>query len=325
MPFQISLSNGAHPLGVIATFDAGVDQYATCAPSVTLTATVVGNLGGHQISWEQVTGDTQIIWVTPTNQLTVTYTVIGGGSSDRVFRFYVDKGTPIQQYSDITVWGTPTETQAYAVSSLTVLQSIEQSCKSIPCSSVSVFYGFPPPSAAGTVAVNPSTGFYMTWSAPTCLSISGTDTSYVSVIQNNNGQNTVLGAFMLPTVNVIPIPTPYDIYYLTTTYTQGSNIYHQTPCRYGQVQPSNVTNIYATDTALSPNVIPKSQATYYSLTILTDPVSTNATVASVTVSSSAVYYSLVALPDPMSTQTTILSTINTNRVVQYYSNNGIGG
>lgn len=68
-PYKILVQNVIHYL------DAGPDQYAICTNNITLTATVIGDLAGHVLLWEQISGNTLGVTVTsPTNELTLTYT-----------------------------------------------------------------------------------------------------------------------------------------------------------------------------------------------------------------------------------------------------------
>ncbi len=106
MPFQVSYSAKATPVGLITFFSAGLDQPAVCDGLVTLTAIVVGDLTGHTIVWEQLTGPA-VTFTSPLNQLVVTYTVVT--FEDRSFRFTIDKGTGQEQSDDVNIFGTPTE------------------------------------------------------------------------------------------------------------------------------------------------------------------------------------------------------------------------
>lgn len=92
--------------GVITSISAGPDQYVICAMTVTLTATVIGDLTGHTVLWEQISGPTDIIFITPTNQLIVQYTTTT--FFDRTFRFYIDKLQPGEIFDDVIMFGTPT-------------------------------------------------------------------------------------------------------------------------------------------------------------------------------------------------------------------------
>lgn len=105
MPFQVSYSHKATPAGVINFFDAGADQVTVCDTTVSMTATVIGDLTGHTIVWEQISG-TAVTWITPLDQLSVSYTT--ATFDDKVFRFYIDKGAAGEQFDDVNIFGAPT-------------------------------------------------------------------------------------------------------------------------------------------------------------------------------------------------------------------------
>lgn len=106
MPFQISLSHYKRGPGIIYSFDAGENKNAICGTiNITLTARVNGDLFNHTLWWEQVSGN-PVNWLSPRDQLTVD--VSYPASDDKVFRFYIDKGTSREQYADVTIYGTPT-------------------------------------------------------------------------------------------------------------------------------------------------------------------------------------------------------------------------
>ena len=107
MPFQVVYSSRISAPGVITYFTAGEDQAALCSVNNTLEATVIGDTEGHTFLWEQMSGN-PIVWTSPTDQLLVTYNNPSAIYDDKVFRFWIDKGKPDQQYDEITVFGTPT-------------------------------------------------------------------------------------------------------------------------------------------------------------------------------------------------------------------------
>lgn len=107
MPFQVTYSQKAIPSGIIQSVDAGEDANAVCDLSFTLTATVIGDITGHTFLWEQVQG-TAVTFTTPVDQFTVSYNQ--STFDDKVFRFWVDKGTASQRFDDINIFGSPTST-----------------------------------------------------------------------------------------------------------------------------------------------------------------------------------------------------------------------
>lgn len=79
-----------------------------CDPTVTLVAAVelVQPDSIHTYLWEQTSG-APVTFDTPANALTTTITV--STYDDKTFRFWVDKGTVIAVYKEVTVYGTPTD------------------------------------------------------------------------------------------------------------------------------------------------------------------------------------------------------------------------
>lgn len=104
MPFQVIFSTYQQPQGIITFFTAGEDQIITCATNVTLEATVLGDITGHTFLWEQLTGD-PVNWLTPQDQFVVQFEQIN--TDDKSFRFWIDKGTPFEQFDDVWTYNTP--------------------------------------------------------------------------------------------------------------------------------------------------------------------------------------------------------------------------
>ena len=105
MPFQVTFAQKAIPSGIIQFVSAGPDENAICDLSFSLEATVIGDLNGHTVLWEQITGN-PVTFTTPVNQLAISYNQ--STFEDKTFRFWVDKGTSSQRFDDVTVFGSPT-------------------------------------------------------------------------------------------------------------------------------------------------------------------------------------------------------------------------
>ncbi len=118
MPFQVIYSEFSRAPGVINFFTCPPDIQAVCDLQIVLTATVDGDLFGHTIVWEQISG-TAVTFITPLDQLSIEYLngtgspVTGSIFDDKVFRFTIDKGslnpTSPEQSCDVNVFGAPTE------------------------------------------------------------------------------------------------------------------------------------------------------------------------------------------------------------------------
>lgn len=88
---------------------AGDDQVSICSAMVYLEATIAAGGIGHPTEWEQISGTPTVtlIEVSPTQSYYETGDLVG---SDKTFRFYIDRGTQIESYMDVTVYTTPTST-----------------------------------------------------------------------------------------------------------------------------------------------------------------------------------------------------------------------
>jgi hypothetical protein len=167
-PYKILVQN------TINYLDAGPDQYAVCSTSITLTATVLGNLVGHTLLWEQISGNTLGVTISgPTNTLSLSYTnaVPPGSFSDKTWRLWIDKGSVHQMYSDVVVFGTPTD-QIYESynSNATGNHAINLGTSS-NCRNITLSYGrsFPLTSAlvgTGFAACGNSAYPFLQWTQP---------------------------------------------------------------------------------------------------------------------------------------------------------------
>lgn len=91
----------------IVILSAGEDQYATCANTVYLEATIRGNTSGHTFLWELIEGtSTPPIVLTQTSQTQAFY-FASPFTTDLKFRYWIDKGKVNQQYKDVIVYSTP--------------------------------------------------------------------------------------------------------------------------------------------------------------------------------------------------------------------------
>lgn len=78
-----------------------------CLTTVEFTPVLRGIATGHTYLWEQISGDqSTVIWLTPKNQKDVVID-LGNMKVDRVFRFWISKGTRYEKYYDIHIYGTP--------------------------------------------------------------------------------------------------------------------------------------------------------------------------------------------------------------------------
>jgi len=105
--FQSSYSSTKTQLPNVLLLSAGVDQTIICGSSTIFLDAVVDDeqlLTGHSMLWEQLTGAT-VVLSTP-NALSTTFQFLE--PTDKIFRFWLDKGTPYAQSANVRIFHTPT-------------------------------------------------------------------------------------------------------------------------------------------------------------------------------------------------------------------------
>lgn len=158
MPFQVSFSVYRRQLPTVVLVTAGPDQYRPCDTYVYLEATVSGDITGHAIEWEQIEGTMVILQ--DGNTLTPWYAQIPGDVTGVVFRLYIDRGTPDEQFDDVLIRRWPiSEGVASYISDVGDLQNIPIPVLPVPCSSIVGYFTIaaPPPSTYEGEEPNPST------------------------------------------------------------------------------------------------------------------------------------------------------------------------
>lgn len=103
MPFQITLTHGRGAPAFIELVTAGPDQLHICTPTITLTAEIIGDPAGHIFLWEQLEGT--IVSLDTPNELSTDFAAVD--STDKLFRFWIDKGSPEQQFDEMWIFKTP--------------------------------------------------------------------------------------------------------------------------------------------------------------------------------------------------------------------------
>jgi hypothetical protein len=163
MPFRLSNSSKLNKVGAITLVTAGDDQIQICATTVPLSATVVGDVFGHTFLWEQIEGSPVVI--DDPSAITTFYTVAGTG--DKAFRFYIDKGTSLEQFDDIIVYDTPiSDFESFSVSpNVSNTKQLDPIPVNVDDINGSVVASMPPPST-DFGEETPVTTFTLTWTHP---------------------------------------------------------------------------------------------------------------------------------------------------------------
>ena len=86
---------------------AGDPQTSICAPIVYLEATISPDGIGHPTEWVQLNGTpiVELFTDSPTQAHYLVNPTAPG--TDKTFRFYMDRNTPLESYADVTVYTTP--------------------------------------------------------------------------------------------------------------------------------------------------------------------------------------------------------------------------
>lgn len=96
-------TTGSVDLQPVDFVNAGQAQVVLCAPVVTLEGEVGGNLTEHTIEWVQLSGPPVVL----SDYTILNPTYPNPLSTDIVFRMYVDKGTALEVYDDVTIFRKP--------------------------------------------------------------------------------------------------------------------------------------------------------------------------------------------------------------------------
>ncbi len=206
---------------------------AVCNNDITIIAELHGSVTGHTFSWEQLNGnEVGVVYTSPTNESTLSYTnfVPPGTHDDKQFRFWVDKGTPHEQYQDVWVWGSPIELQNMNLLQTTNdLNVVDQ----IGPSSISAYFSIG--LIYDTDGVTYYSGVFLEWGVPANQNTTKFLNYRVQVYDTVNGVwNTVYyttdGTAALPLSNTFVNPLPNTWYrivgeYSNLTTTQSSFIY----------------------------------------------------------------------------------------------------
>lgn len=107
---------------VVVIQSAGENQSAVCTPVVYLEASVIGELNQHTTEWVQISG-TPIVSLFPTSATAAYYLPGEIPGTDKVFRFYVDRNTPMESYRDVVIYTTPAS-DAVTYSTGTVINDV---------------------------------------------------------------------------------------------------------------------------------------------------------------------------------------------------------
>lgn len=103
--FFFPIEIGLYPLEAIVP----PEILSLCIQTVEIVPILKGIPDGHTFLWEQIKGDvSEVTWISdPTDKDLIIN--IGKIKTDRVFRFWISKGTKYEKYYDVIIYGTPKE------------------------------------------------------------------------------------------------------------------------------------------------------------------------------------------------------------------------
>ena len=198
MPFQVVFSARQAPMSNITGVDIPTEKVNFCQIYVTLEAKVFGTLDGHTFEWEQISGSA-VQWVYDRNALSTTYTQTL--RDDKVFLFWIDKGTLFERSFRVSVYGSPTD-KVYMNFETGMSENFRyQSSQEI---SNFVFY---PRLASTSQGIANNTRWDLYWMPPANLNYSS-----VSLEENSNGSfftKTVIDNTSTPIVTNINTDSSY--------------------------------------------------------------------------------------------------------------------
>ena len=162
MGFQVSLCATIN--SSLITVSIRPDVISPCIVSLDLIATVTsGRASEHTFLWEQISGS-QVVFITPVNQLFVSCTLLD--STDKVFYFWVDKGTAKEVYYIFNYRGTATETTALTGSNTFICNGLQIDNGSPICSTIFATQQLFIPPTSGSIVIN-DPNLVLRWNLPT--------------------------------------------------------------------------------------------------------------------------------------------------------------
>jgi len=239
MPFQVSLCATTNITTVIA-ISLRPDVFSPCIVSLDLIATVTsGRIEGHTLLWELHSGS-QVVFTTPVNQLIATCTLLD--STDKVFYFWVDKGTSKEKYYVFNYYGTAIDYIYNQFANTLILSNSIITNGSPDCSTIAGTPAIFNANPAGQGVLNP-TNLVLTWQLP----LNTINLWSISVEQNISGVwANILN--LLPTDPQILTNATNDTYYrIKTIYKIDNGYYSQYSCIYYLLINTADKNIYIDD------------------------------------------------------------------------------
>ncbi len=175
---------------------AGDDQIHICTPIIYLQAIVTGDMSGHTLEWEQIEGTA----VTLINDNTLTPEFVAVDNTDKIFRLWIDRYTPFEQFDDVRILKTPT---SFADCGFNYIQSVvggELDPQPVECTDITAFVNVsvPPPSSLEGEEPGSAVVVEISWAHPTVNTRFNDYIEQYKVIEN--------GTLVVANVPAVPIP-----------------------------------------------------------------------------------------------------------------------
>ncbi len=242
MPFQVSLSVSLRNLRPISLQVIPSEIFNPCTDTVDLIATITSGVpNGHTFLWELLVG-AQVLFTTPVNQLTASCSLLGV-STDRTFRFWVDKNRPTQQYFDLAFWGTITESTPLVGGNTLTTTGMLITNGSVPCSSIIGTQGQLVSDPTGSSAINPN-NIILVWQLPS----NTTGLVLLQVEQDIGGVWTTILSLLPTDPQILPSASQNTYYRIKTTYFIDGQYYVQYSCVYYLLIDLPTWNVYVDET-----------------------------------------------------------------------------
>jgi hypothetical protein len=187
---------------------AGEDQTILCGVSTIFLEATVGppeNLPGHVFLWEQIEGSS--VTLSSINTFTTSYPFTE--TSDKIFRFWVDKGAAEEQFQDVAVFHTPTSFTTFSKTSTARSFDNRLSASGVVCDDITASVIAQPgqPSTSEGKETNLQTSMVVQWSHPGDAAF---DQYIVYYTVLENGTPVAQIPSMLPTNIGDPVGPPTD-------------------------------------------------------------------------------------------------------------------
>jgi len=164
MPFQVTYSTRHRQFKQVQLVTAGEDQLHICTPTIYLEGIVNGDILGHTVEWEQISGSAETL----INGNTLTPYFDSTNNTDVVFRLYIDRNTPYEQFDDVLILRTPTSFPKAAFKSDNSKMNLTLDPLPVDCADIQAFVNVsvPPPTSLHGEEFGSTIEIEVTWAHP---------------------------------------------------------------------------------------------------------------------------------------------------------------